>query len=452
MDTSHLRAALYLRRSTEEHQAASLDVQEQEAKAFIAKRGWSLAAEHVFADSGISRAEFAKRAGLVAMLRAVERRDVDVIVTRDETRLGGDMVRVSLLLQDIQDAGVKVFYYYTGEEVLLDGAIAKFMVTARNFAAELEREKIAQRTHEHLLVKARKGLNVGGRVYGYDNVEVMDGETRKHVEYALNPEQSAIVVEIFTRYGRGEGLRTIAKALNARGVPSARAGRRGTGSWAPSALFSLLRRPRYIGILEWNHFEKTYKKGTKVRVKREPSEWLRVEAPHLRIISDELWTAAHAQMRENKVSVPPKGKKKGGRPHSYLLTGLARCASCGGPLTVLNSRDGLVPIKVYVCAYRRDRGETVCANKMRRPVERVNDAVIAWVQANILSEELVLDSLEKVRQRLVAREGVRHGRAPAARRPRSQAARRARQPRGHPRDHTEGERRQHPRRHLRTPR
>jgi site-specific DNA recombinase len=338
------------------------------------------------------------------MLRAVERRDIDVIVTRDETRLGGDMVRVSLLLQDMQDAGVKVFYYYTGVQVLLDGAIAKFMVTARNFAAELEREKIAQRTHEHLLVKARKGLNVGGRVYGYDNVEVMDGERRKHVEYALNPEQSAIVVEIFTRYGRGEGLRTIAKTLNARGVPSARAGKRGTGSWAPSALFSLLRRPRYIGILEWNHFEKTYKRGTKVRVKREEHEWLRVEAPHLRIVSDELWTAAHAQMRKNKVGIPTTGaKKKGGRPHSYLLSGLARCASCGGALTVLNSRDGLLPIKVYVCGYRRDRGETVCANKMRRPVERVSEAVIAWVQANILSEELILDSLEKVRQRLVAR-------------------------------------------------
>jgi site-specific DNA recombinase len=212
------------------------------------------------------------------------------------------------------------------------------------------------------------------------------------------------VVEIFTRYGRGEGLRTIAKTLNARGVPSARAGKRGTGSWAPSALFSLLRRPRSIGILEWNHFEKTYRRGTKVRVKREEHEWLRIEAPHLRIVSDELWTAAQAQMRKNKVGIPTTGaKKKGGRPHSYLLSGLARCASCGGALTVLNSRDGMLPIKVYVCGYRRDRGETVCANKMRRPVERVDDAVVAWIQANISSEELVLDSLEKVRQRLVAR-------------------------------------------------
>jgi site-specific DNA recombinase len=55
--------------------------------------------------------------------------------------------------------------------------------TALNFGAELEREKISQRTHEHLLVKARRGLNVGGRVFGYDNVEVKDGERRVRVEY-----------------------------------------------------------------------------------------------------------------------------------------------------------------------------------------------------------------------------------------------------------------------------
>lgn len=123
------------------------------------------------------------------------------------------------------------------------------MVTARNFAAELEREKIAQRTHEHLLVKARRGLNVGGRVYGYNNVEVMEGDRRKHVEYEINQEQAAIIVEIFTRYARGEGLRTIAKALNGRHVPSAWAGKRGSGSWSPSALFAVLRRARYVGVL-----------------------------------------------------------------------------------------------------------------------------------------------------------------------------------------------------------
>jgi DNA invertase Pin-like site-specific DNA recombinase len=71
------------------------------------------------------------------------------------------------------------------------------MVGVRNFAAELEREKIASRTREHLMTKARAGYNAGGRCYGYDNVEIRDGERRTRVEYVINPEQAKIVREIF---------------------------------------------------------------------------------------------------------------------------------------------------------------------------------------------------------------------------------------------------------------
>ncbi|MBX3230688.1 MAG: recombinase family protein [Labilithrix sp.] len=402
-----IRVALYLRRSTEEHQEASLEVQEEEARRFLQKKfgTYVVSPEHVFVDSGVSRAEFAKRPGLIALLSAIEKKEVDVLVTRDETRLGGDMIRVSLLLQDILDAGVRVYYYYSGEEVRLDDATARFLITARNFAAELEREKISQRTHEHLLVKARKGLNVGGRVYGYDNVEVMDGERRKHVEYRVNAEQAAVVLEIFTRFARGEGYRTIAKELNARGLPSPSAGKRGTGSWSPSAVFEIIHRERYLGRIVWNKFEKMYRKGTKVRVERPEHEWLVVDAPHLRIISDELWAATHAQLKGKKLRRGEKSppKKKGGRPATYLLSGITKCGCCGGALTVLDTRFGQHMVKAYICSYRRDRGETVCKNALRRPVDRVNQGVVDWIQTNILSEELVVDALKEVSRRIAAR-------------------------------------------------
>jgi site-specific DNA recombinase len=103
------------------------------------------------------------------------------------------------------------------------------MIAARSFAAELEREKTAQRTHEHLLTKARRGLVADGRVYGYDNVEVNNGDRRTHVEYKINEKEAAIVREIFERYASGEGLRTLVKRLNERGIAPPRAGKRGTG-------------------------------------------------------------------------------------------------------------------------------------------------------------------------------------------------------------------------------
>ncbi|WP_240806612.1 recombinase family protein [Polyangium spumosum] len=396
----NMRIALYARRSTDEHQMASVEVQLQEAQRYVLANGGTVAPDHVFIDDAVSRAEFKKRPGLISLLNAANAGQFDAVIVRDDSRLGGDTFRSGLVIQDLLETGTRLFYYYKNEEVTLDGAVDKFMIAARSFAAELEREKTSQRTHEHLLTKARRGLVVGGRVYGYDNAEVLDGEQRVRVEYKINEEQAQIIRELFKRYADGEGLRSIVKDLNARRVPPPRAGKRGTGSWATSAVWSMLRRERYRGILVWNTREKTYKGGTKVRIARDPSEWIRAEAPQLRIVDDELWFAvqARAQTQEHRES-----RRGAGRPARHLLSGLGRCGQCGGPMTVTNGKRSYETVKVYGCAYSRDRGKAVCTNTLRRPVDGINNAVAKWISETVLSEELLLDVLQNVRERLAER-------------------------------------------------
>ncbi|MBK8936877.1 MAG: recombinase family protein [Polyangiaceae bacterium] len=93
------RAALYVRRSREEHQHASIDVQIDQGSAFIAERGWETDPTLIFVEreKEASRAEFVKRPALIAMLEAAKRGEFQILVVRDETRLGGDMLRVGLL-------------------------------------------------------------------------------------------------------------------------------------------------------------------------------------------------------------------------------------------------------------------------------------------------------------------------------------------------------------------
>jgi site-specific DNA recombinase len=210
------------------------------------------------------------------------------------------MYRTGLVIQDLIDAGVRLWYYYADEEVTIDGAVDKFLVAARTFAAELEREKVAQSVHEHLQVKARAGLNVGGRVFGYDNHKVREGDRRRRVEYRINEAEANIIREIFGRYAEGEGLRRLAKDLNARGIGSPRAGKRGTGSWSPSVIHAMLRRERYRGILVWGRKGKTYKGGTRVHVDREQRDWTSAEMPGPRIVSEELWAAVQARIGQSE--------------------------------------------------------------------------------------------------------------------------------------------------------
>jgi len=394
-----IRAAIYARRSKEEHQAASLDVQESEGRRWCASRGWEVV--RVFVDDSVSRAEFVKRPGLIATLRAAEDKAFDVLVIRDESRLGGDMVRTGLVQQELADAGVKLFHYITGEEARFDDPTSRFLAAAKNFSSELERVKIASRTREHLEVKARRGFVAGGSVYGYRNVEVIEGDRRVRVEYAIDDAQAAVILDIFARYIAGDGLRTIAKALNARGVPAARAGKRGTGSWAPSSVREILHRERYRGVLIWGQRAKGYRGGTRVRDAAPPEQHVRVEAPHLRIVPDELWLAvATRSQRLAKVT----GTTARGPAPKYLLTGFGRCADCGGPIHVHRVKVSAVTQPAYMCAYHRDRGNTVCGNSLRRPVAGVDAKVVAHLRTVVLTPAFVEVVVAEVRRLLEERD------------------------------------------------
>lgn len=394
-----MRAAIYGRRSTEEHQAASLDVQLDEARRFIAAHGWTHDGAHAFLDDAISRAEFKKRPALLAMLLAAVKRSFDVVVVRDESRLGGDTFRGGLVIQDIIESGTRLFYYSSGEEVQLETAVDKFMIAARSFASELEREKIASRTREHLQNRARRGYNVGGRCFGYDNMRGADAW--RHVEYRINESEAGIVRSVFERYAGGVGVRTVAQALNDERAPPPRAGKRGTGSWAPSQIWCMLRNERYRGRIVWGREGKAYKGGTKIRVAHPESRWVTIDVEELRIIDEELWQAVSKRLENNRRVIEGRARGTGGRPR-HLLSGLARCGQCGGPMQVANSKSGPRIIKVYTCGWRRDRGASVCKNTMRRPMTLVNEAVVTELRDKVLTERMVRLVLSKLRT--IARE------------------------------------------------
>jgi DNA invertase Pin-like site-specific DNA recombinase len=384
-----MRVAIYARRSTEEHQAASLDVQLAEARAFAAARGWRVLDEHVYTDSGVSRAEFKKRPGLIAMLNAAQAHAFDVVVMRDESRLGGDMHRSGLLIQDLSESSVQLWYYSTGEHVRADDLTSRLIIAVRGFAAELEREKIAGRTREHLKHKAARGLNVGGRTYGYDNVETHSGAVRE-VQYRINAEQAAVVREIFRRWNDGESIRDIAHALNDARQPSPHSGRRGSGTWSPTTVLNTVRNPRYAGRFVWGLRGSQYRGGTRVETRTDAGEWVVVERPELALIDLATWEAAQA--RGQTLRIGPSAD----RHVRALLAGLLRC-ECGGPISTRNTKSGKVSIRGYGCGWARDRGPAVCTRTSVRPAAEIDGAVLGWLREHVLSPAVVDAIVEETR-------------------------------------------------------
>ena len=171
-------AAIYARKSTEQNgvtdEEKSVSRQIEHAKAYATRKGWGVAEDHIYVDDGISGAEFVKRHDLARLMNALKGRPpFQVLVMSEESRLGREQIQTAYLLKAILDAGVRVFFYLEDCERTLDSAMDKVMLSLTNFAAEMEREKASQRTHDALVRKAKSGHVASGKVYGYDNVEVL---------------------------------------------------------------------------------------------------------------------------------------------------------------------------------------------------------------------------------------------------------------------------------------
>jgi site-specific DNA recombinase len=391
-------AAIYARKSTEQSGVAdeqkSVVRQIDHARAYAVAKGWTVGDEHVYVDDGISGAEFATRPGFVRLMNALRPRpSFQVLVMSEVSRLGREQIETAYALKQLSVAGVRCFSYLEDRELLMASATDKFLLGAVTFAADLEREKARQRTYDALVRKARAGYVTGGRVFGYDNVEITDATgKRSHVERQINDREAAIVRQIFDLCAKDYGVRGIAKHLNEQAAPAPRAepGRRPT--WAPSTIHAVLARDLYRGVIVWNQTRKRDTWGKKQTSNRPRDQWLTVDAPHLRIVTDDLWHAAQARRADARATYA-RSERTGrlcGRPPmggeaKYLLTGYARCNVCGGSICVKSRSHGQRRALFYGCTTFHLRGRAVCPNNTELPMAAVEDALLDTIERDVLN-------------------------------------------------------------------
>jgi hypothetical protein len=290
-----------------------------------------------------------------------------------------------------------VFFYLEDRERTLDSPIEKVMLSIQTMADEMEREKARQRMVDTMTRKARAGHVTGGKCFGYENVVVTDQDgQRSHVERRVNEAEAAVVRRIFELSADGAGYSRIAKLLNAERAPCPSPQQARPTGWAPTSVKSILERSAYRGEVIWNRTKKRDRWGQRRHIERPDGEWLRHQAPDLRIVSDDLWNAAHERIgaiRQRLGQVT--GGRLGGRRYrdvdsGYLLAGFARCTSCGGALGVVRRRSERgASTRSYGCLAYNKRGPNVCQNRLTLPMERVDAAVLEALAGQVLTAAVV---------------------------------------------------------------
>lgn len=387
-------AAIYARKSTDQTGVAedqkSVTRQLEHARAYAARKSWTVDESSVFIDDGVSGAEFANRPGFLRLMNALKPHPAfGVLVMSEESRLGRESIETAFSLKQLVRAGVRVFFYLEDRERTLDSPMDKIMLSLTAFGDEIERERGRQRTTDAMMRKARAGHVCGGRVFGYDNVEVPGS----HFERRINEAEAAVVRRIFELSAAGTGFTRTAKLLNHEHAltPRPQGGR--PAGWSPSTVRDVLNRSTYRGEVVWNRSRKRNSWGQQQQVARPEAEWIVTHRPELRIVDDDVWNAAHDRLRGIRQHLMTTN---GERPiihrdcdSKYLLAGHARCAQCGGTLSVVSRQHGRQRKFFYGCLAFSKRGTSVCENDLVMPIEVVNDAVLQAIRGDVLRPAVI---------------------------------------------------------------
>ncbi|MCA9852257.1 MAG: recombinase family protein [Dehalococcoidia bacterium] len=314
-----MRVALYSRVSTDaqERDGTSLETQEHASREYAEHAGWVAAAAIRDSASGFTL----DRPGIEQLRELIRTRQVDVVLAYAVDRLSRNQNHIGVLFDEAQGFGVRLEFV---TERFEDTAIGRFILAARAFVAEVEREKIAERTIRGKTQRALSGRMpqaTGKGMYGY----VYDRETGKR---RLDEDQAPIVRRIFEEFVGGSGVSRVAAGLNADGILTL-----GGGRWHPLTVRRILMNETYTGRtiyrrtrVEFSREPTTGKRRRKV-VARDESEWIEIPDVSPAMVAPDLFARAQAILED------PERRGRGRPTGTYRLRGRARCMSCGTPMT-----------------------------------------------------------------------------------------------------------------------
>jgi len=373
-----------------------------------------LVGEAIRFDEARSAATVAGRDALHALMVAAKTKPkpFDCLLVDDTSRLARYLPDVLSMNDILLYHGV--FIYAVAQRLDCREKASRPLLTLHGMMDEQFLVSLGEKVHRGQEGRTLKGMHPGGKVFGYRNTPIEDPtRTGKYgraavsgVKLELDEAEAPIVERVFTMYANGNSLATIAKNLNAEGVQAPQPPRtRQMRAWCPSSIREMVRNERYRGVFVWNRTkkERNPETGRKTSRPRPESDWVRVEVPEWRIVSEELWARVEAQIqrvgkRWSATSIGGQGRR--GRGPKHLFSGFLICGVCGSRMTIVsgNGRRGYVK---YGCPSHRNRG--VCANSVMIRKDRLEDQLLTELSDRLLQPAMVDYALQSFHEQLQRR-------------------------------------------------
>lgn len=344
-----VRIAIYARYSCDQQRETSIDDQIRRCKEIADFLGLLVSEWFVFSDSALSGQAHAldKRDGLRQLESAWRDGAFDILMLDAFERLARDGLEQEKIIQRLKGNRRVRLITCDGIDTSREGW--DLLLRLKGAISQAEISSLQHRVGRGMVGQLERGYMIATPAFGYDLKREFDAQgNRIGSRWVVNPDEAALVGQMYQRRKDGQSMHQIARWLNELGIPCSRKPLTSDGGyWRPSRVRNLLVNPIYRGEFIW-HGSTTYKylatkRGDTVQERRYPR-------PELRLVSDETWELCNAPAQA-------RSKHGGGK---NALAGLLTCGCCGATLvlTVNSSAQSLYCAccaTAKACARKEDR-------------------------------------------------------------------------------------------------
>ena len=382
-----MKLAIYSRKSKFTGKGESIGNQIQLCREYISAHFPEVRDDEIFIyeDEGFS-AKNLDRPQFRAMMKSARKSPFDCIVVYRLDRISRNVGDFACLIEELN--GMHTAFICIKEQFDTSTSMGRAMMNIAAVFAQLERETIAERIRDNLILLARTGRWLGGVTpLGYigEKTEIVDSEGKKRSAYKLKqvPSEVKTVKLIFEKFLEFQSMTKVATWLIQHDLKT----REGC-EFRLRAVKDILKNPVYCiadqavidyfselgssvcfelsetdgkrGIMP---FRRSAQSG-KQQHRTSPDEWIIALGKHTGIISSDIWLKAQSLIGEN-------AHKTFYRPvqnEVSIFSGLVRCANCGSimrPRVNSNKRrdsDGFQTFS-YMCEFKEHSRKTKCDMK-----------------------------------------------------------------------------------------
>ncbi len=394
-----MRCAFYGRYSTKMQRLATLEDQERACREFAASKGWQILDEHIYKDKALSGTSKLKRIQFQALEAAAEQnpRSFDYVLVDDTSRVSRDQADILMFVKLLRHFHINV--YFVSQK--LDSTDQAFDMLL-NFYSMMDAQyitKVSAKVWQAQKGRVLAGFIAGSWPYGYrpvvvkntDDPDAIGRATTVGTKLTIEESEAKVIRRIFQMFADGHSMWGIGIALNLDKIPSPRSLQLGKtdAAWSRDAVKRILHNRKYQGVFVWNATQQTEHPRTgQIRKEYKPvHDHVEVPAPHLEIVSPELWGRVEARLKELEQDEQKQARLTGGfnraQNKPYLYSGLIFCGVCQSRMKI----GGKGQNAVYECPNHRYRRG--CENALRIRQDRAAAQITGFVARQLAESEFL---------------------------------------------------------------